>query len=212
MRIEEAKGAILAALLARAGAEGWSERCLHAAAADVGTDLAPIAFPGGVADAMRAFIVDADAHAGAALAEHDLEAMRVRERIAAAVRLRLEQHAEHKPSLRALVAALARPRFAGLAARSLWGTVDTLWYAVGDTSTDFSYYTKRALLAGVYATTLLYWLDDESADSTPTWRFLDDRIAEVMGIQRLRGRIESIFARSPVAGTARVRHRAAFHS
>ena len=198
---------MLDAFVAGAGAHGFSERCLHAAAAEVGTDLGGLAFPRGLADVIRAFITGADARAAAALAGRDLAAMRVRERIATAVRLRLEQHADHKPALRALVTALARPRFAGLAAGALWGTVDTLWHAVGDTSTDFSYYTKRALLAGVYAATLLYWLDDASADSAASWRFLDDRIAEVMGIQRLRGRLDAAAARRPFAGRAR-RHAA----
>ena len=200
---------MLAAVIARAGTLGFSERCLRAAAADVGAELTAIAFPRGIADVIRYFITTADSRAALALAERDLGAMRVRERIACAVRLRLTEHAAHKPALRALVTALAGPRFAGLGARALWGTVDTLWHAVGDISTDFNYYTKRTLLSGVYATTLLYWLDDESAGSAATWRFLDDRIAEVMGIQRLRGRIETVLAGSPAAGAARSRHRTA---
>lgn len=194
---------MLAGCAAHAGSHGFTERGLREAAAGVGAELARVAFPGGLGDVIRAFIDDADARAATALAGRDLAAMRVRERIATAVRLRLEQHADHKPALRALVTALASPRFAGLAAGALWGTVDTLWHAVGDTSTDFSYYTKRALLAGVYAATLLYWLDDASADSAATWRFLDDRIAGVMGIQRLRGRIETVLARPPSAGRRR---------
>lgn len=206
MRIDEARSEVLTAFVARAGTDGWSDRCLRAAAAEVGADLAAVAFPRGLADLTRHFIERADSRAAEALAEHDLEAMRVRERIAAAVRLRLVEHAEHKPALRALVTVLARPRLAALGARALWGSVSALWYAVGDTSTDFSFYSKRALLGGVYATTLLYWLDDESADSAATWRFLDDRIAEVMGIQRLRGRVDSVLARRPFAG--RTHHQA----
>jgi ubiquinone biosynthesis protein COQ9 len=202
MRIEEARSEVLAAFVARAAADGWSERCLRAAAAGVGADLAAVAFPGGLKDLTRHFIEGADARAAAALAAHDLEAMRVRERIAAAVRLRLVEHAEHKPALRALVTALATPRLAALGARALWGTASGLWYAVGDRATDFSFYSKRALLGGVYAATLLYWLDDESADSAAAWRFLDDRIAEAMGIQRLRGRLDSVLARRPLAGRA----------
>ena len=156
-----------------------------------------MAFPRGIADVIRYFVAQGDSRAAEALTEYDLEGMRVRERIATAVRLRLVAHAGRKLALRALVTALATPRFAGLGARALYGTVDGIWYAVGDASTDFNFYTKRALLAGVYTTTFLYWLDDESLDSAATWRFLDDRIAEVMGIQRLRGRIAAIVTRPP---------------
>ena len=207
MRIEAARREILAAFVGHAGTEGWTERCLRRATAEIGADVAGVAFPHGVADVIAAFIAEGDARAAEALARRDLGSLRVRERIAAAVRLRLELDAGHRGALRALVVALARPRFVALGARALYGTVDTLWYAVGDTATDFSFYTKRALLAGVYAATLMYWLDDQSAGSAATWRFLDDRIAEVMGIQRLRGRIDALKARLPCAGRAR---RAAF--
>lgn len=36
--------------------------------------------------------------------------------------------------------------------------VDDIWYWAGDRSTDFNWYTKRALLAGIYTSTgLLIW-------------------------------------------------------
>jgi ubiquinone biosynthesis protein COQ9 len=61
-----------------------------------------------------------------------------------------------------------------------------MWYAAGDQSTDFSFYTKRATLAGVYGATLLFWLDDRSDDAVETWAFLDRRIAGVMQIPQRR--------------------------
>ena len=47
-------------------------------------------------------------------------------------------------------------------------TVDAIWYAAGDSATDFNFYTKRGLLAAVYGATMLYWLDDRSPDCTDT--------------------------------------------
>jgi len=72
-----------------------------------------------------------------------------------------------------------------------------MWYAAGDTATDFSFYTKRGLLAGIYATTTLYWLDDKSPDHAATAEFLDRRIAEVMQIPKLRGRATAALGRLP---------------
>jgi ubiquinone biosynthesis protein COQ9 len=72
-----------------------------------------------------------------------------------------------------------------MAAECLYRTVDAIWYAAGDTATDFNFYTKRGLLAAVYSSTLLYWLDDTSEDSAKTWAFLDRRIAEVMKVPRM---------------------------
>ena len=69
---------------------------------------------------------------------------------------------------------------APLAAKLLYRTVDAIWYAIGDRSTDFNFYTKRGLLAAVYSATVLYWLNDKSPDCAATWSFLDRRIEEVM--------------------------------
>ena len=86
------------------------------------------------------------------------------------------------------------PSNAPVAARSTYQTVNAIWYACGDTSTDFSFYTKRATLAGVYAATVLYWLDDASDDFADIWGFLDRRIDDVMQIPRLRARMSGLAA------------------
>ena len=77
------------------------------------------------------------------------------------------------------------PLNAALGLKLLYRTVDAMWYAAGDTSTDFNFYTKRATLAGVYSSTLLYWLNDRSPGSEATWSFLDRRIDDVMKIDAL---------------------------
>lgn len=115
--------------------------------------------------------------------------LKIRDRIALAVRTRLLQHAAHREALRALASFLALPTNAGLAARCLWRTVDAMWRAVGDTATDFNYYSKRTLLAGVYGSTVLVWLDDSSEGFADTFAFLDRRIADVMTIERYKSRL-----------------------
>ncbi len=67
---------------------------------------------------------------------------------------------------------------------------DAIWHAAGDRSADFSWYTKRAILAAVYSATVLYWLRDTSEDDAATLAFLDRRLAGVGRIGRLRKRVE----------------------
>jgi ubiquinone biosynthesis protein COQ9 len=62
-----------------------------------------------------------------------------------------------------------------------------MWRAAGDAATEFNFYTKRGLLAGVYASTLLYWLDDSSDDCAATWAFLDRRTADAMRVPQAIG-------------------------
>ena len=88
--------------------------------------------------------------------------LKIRDRIKNAVRIRLERHAGNREAARRALALLSLPFNAPLAMRLLYRTVDAMWYAAGDTSTDFNFYTKRATLAGVYSSTLLYWLNDRS--------------------------------------------------
>jgi ubiquinone biosynthesis protein COQ9 len=52
----------------------------------------------------------------------------------------------------------------------------------GDRATDYNYYTKRLLLAGVLSSTTLFWLNDRSKDHAATWAFLDRRIDEVLKV------------------------------
>jgi ubiquinone biosynthesis protein COQ9 len=131
------------------------------------------------------------------LARRDLAAMKVRERIAAAIRIRLTQQAPHREAVRRALSLEALPRHAPAALAALYRTVDAIWYAAGDTATDWNFYSKRLLLAGVYSSTLLIWLDDRSEGLAATWAFLDRRIDDVMQIQKLRGRLDRLVGRLP---------------
>lgn len=188
---DETRDRLLAAVLEHVPFDGWSEAAVAAAAADLGIDAgeARDAFPGGPAALVEYHAAHADRQLDAALKEADLRAMRIRARVAHAVRLRLEPHARHREAIRAALPVLATPGHAPQALRSLYRTADTIWFAIGDRTTDFGFYTKRALLAGVYLSTLLYWLDDDSDGGEESWAFLDRRIADVMRVQALRGRL-----------------------
>lgn len=65
---------------------------------------------------------------------------------------------------------------------NLWKMADDIWFLSGDRSNDYNYYTKRALLLSVYASTELFMLTDKSKNFVETWGFLDRRIEDVMQI------------------------------
>jgi ubiquinone biosynthesis protein COQ9 len=85
-----------------------------------------------------------------------------------------------REAARSATAWLAAPLHAPLATRLTYRTCDAIWHAAGDTATDFNFYTKRGLLAGVVLSTTLYWLQDGSEGRQATSAFLDRRIAEVL--------------------------------
>ena len=196
---EQSRDRLLLAVLPHVAFDGWTDRALAAGARDAGMPEIDVQrfFPGGVKEIIAHFGDWADRRMAAELARHDPAALRLRERVALAVRLRLEALAPYREAVRRALAWLALPTNAPRAARALWRTVDAIWYAVGDRSADFAFYTKRALLAGVVSTTSLYWLEDGSEGFGATWAFLDRRIADVMRIPALKGRVERFAARLP---------------
>lgn len=60
--------------------------------------------------------------------------------------------------------------------------VDEIWHACGDTATDYNWYTKRGLLAGVYSATELFMITDYSPGYADTWKALDRRLEDVKRI------------------------------
>ncbi len=185
---------ILLAALPHVAFDGWTLRSLEYGAVDAG--FAPSdglrAFPGGMLEAVEHFADLGDRRMAEAVASMNLETMRIRDRIAAAVRARIEAVAPYREAARRATSFLAMPHNAGAALKATYRTVDAIWYAIGDRSADFSFYTKRALLAAVYGSTLLCWLSDESRDHQDTWAFLDRRIAGVMEIPHARARVEQV--------------------
>lgn len=171
--------------------DGWSSQALRMGARDAGladSDVERL-FPGGAMDAIDFLDRLSTDRMVEALELRDLAALRVRERAALAIRLRLEPLNPHREALRRAAAVLALPFNGPRAARMLWRTVDAIWYAIGDTSTDFNFYTKRALLAGVFASTTLVWLEDKSPACEASWAFLDRRIDDVMQIEKFKSRL-----------------------
>ncbi len=169
--------------------DGWSEAVLRLAAAEAGIDRAMVdaVCPRGAVDLALAYHEAGDAAMVAALHEADLDAMRFRDRVGFAVRTRLEV-VEDRELVRRGMTLFALPQYGADGTRALWRTADRIWTALGDSSRDINWYTKRATLSGVYGATVLYWLGDDSDGQARTWEFLDRRIEDVMQIEKFKAR------------------------
>lgn len=170
--------------------DGWTEAAFQAAMADTGVDegVARAVCPRGAIDLALAYHEEGDQLMLERLTATDLSDMRFRDRIAAAVRFRLEA-VDDKELVRRGMTLFALPSHAPDGAKAVWGTCDQIWTALGDTSDDVNWYTKRATLSGVYSATLLYWLGDDTTDHHATWDFLDRRIDEVMQIEKFKAQV-----------------------
>ncbi|MDP1961272.1 MAG: COQ9 family protein [Reyranella sp.] len=181
------------AVAAEAAFEGWTRTALAAGSRrlELPPGEADRLFPGGPIQILTHLSGRADLRTVEDMEKEGVSGMKIRDRIKSAVRIRLERHAGEREAVRRALAVLSLPFNAGLALKLLYKTVDAMWYAAGDTSTDFNFYTKRATLAGVYSSTLLYWLNDRSPGAEATWSFLDRRIDDVMKIEKLKSQVRS---------------------
>lgn len=209
--LEAARMKILEAALPNVAFDGWTPRLLREAADAAGVSHGEmrLAFPDGVLDLVEYFLADGDRRMEEALAREDIAAMKVRERITFAVRTRIEVDLHAREAMRRAITMLALPTAGTRGPHTLYSTVDAIWRAVGDTSTDFNFYTKRATLAGVFSAVTLYWFADSSENYARTWAFLDRRIEDVMRIEKVKAGVKNIAGRlpDPLALLGRLRYR-----
>ena len=144
MDLNEARDRLLLATLPHVPFEGWSNRALREAATDLGMDptMPERLFPGGPVQMVDHFNDYADRRMVAELDALPLAEMRLTGKVRAAVRARLEPWSADREAVRRALTLLALPQNASVAVRATWRTVDTIWWTVGDSSTDFSYYTS----------------------------------------------------------------------
>ncbi|WP_299147050.1 COQ9 family protein [uncultured Tateyamaria sp.] len=188
---ETTKDRLLDAALMHVPFDGWSETTLTAAARDADIDMAMAraVCPRGAVDLALAYHARGDATMVARLTADPLPD-RFRDKVATAIRVRIEGISD-KEAVRRGTTLFALPTYAADGAKAIWGTSDLIWNTLGDASEDVNWYTKRATLSGVYSTTILYWLGDDSADNQATWAFLDRRIDDVMQIEKVKAQIRN---------------------
>ncbi|HJR55284.1 MAG TPA: COQ9 family protein [Rhizomicrobium sp.] len=191
--------AVLEAALPHAAFDGFTDRVLEDAGKAAGLAKGELArlFPDGPISLIECYSDAVDAEMRERLAAMDLPSMKIRARITEAVKTRLAILKRHKEAARRAAALLSLPMHATLAAKLMYRSVDAMWRAAGDTATDFNFYTKRGILAGVYGSTLVRWFADASADEAATNQFLAARIENVMQFETFKAKAKEALSNFP---------------
>ena len=184
--------ALLDAALAHVAFDGWSEATFAAAASDAGLTRveAKALAPRGALDLAIAFHRRGDREMVKAIEKVDLSTLRYSERVAKALQLRIEAMRDRE-AVRRATTLFSLPMNAPEGAKLVWETADHVWTALGDTSDDGNWYSKRATLSAVWASVVLYWLGDDSPDYLKTREFIDRRIENVMQIEKMKGQLRA---------------------
>lgn len=166
--------------------DGWTAKAVDSAASELGIDAAQarLAFPKEPAAMVEAWIDGIDAAMEAHFTPDAIAAMKVRDRIRELIWFRLKTAGPAREAVRTALSILAMPQHVPLALKTGWRSADHMWRLAGDSSTDYNHYSKRLILSGVYGSTLLAWLDDQSEGWADTAAFLDRRLAGVMRFEK----------------------------
>lgn len=208
-RADEARARLLDAALPHVPFEGWSGSLLRLAAREAGmsADEASLYCPEGVLSLIVFWWREMDESAREAILSGE-SPTKIRERIRRAVVLRLAAADGHEDALARARARLLLPDAIATGAQLAWNTSDMIWRAIGDTSTDANWYSKRAILTGVWTSTLSIWLSERDLEKPRTLAFLDRRLANVMEFEKVKAKVNKQIARLPdlVAMAAKLRY------
>ena len=196
---ERERDRLIEAMLPDVAFDGWSHAALHVAARQLAMPAAEAValFPGGAPDLVAGFCGWTDRRMLDRFETEAADLSGTTAKVKRALELRFEIVAPWREAVRRSVSVLALPPHAVLGMRLLYDTVDGIWYAAGDTATDFSFYTKRATLAAVYTATLMFWLEDRSEDSADTVAFIGRRLADVARLGAVRSRMAAAIDQLP---------------
>lgn len=192
METSQIREEIMLATLSHVMFDDWSNQALYAGTQSAGYDTLTMhtEFPNGIQDVIVSFCTWADQTMLESLQQEDYKLCQgTSQRIGYLLNQRLNCLVSYKEPVRRLMAYFVLPPNNLLALRTLYTTVDTMWYAIGDKSTDFSYYSKRATLASICILSTCYWLTSNPED---TKRFIDKNLTALNTFGKVRRSIPSL--------------------
>ena len=207
---------VLHAALAHAPFTGWTDALLRQAAkeAELPDGAETLYFPDGVLALIGYWREQINGRAKAQIIAEKLLDLKVRSAIRRGVWIWLSQLDGHEDAARRAASRLLMPDAAGQGPSQIWKSADMIWSAIGDTSVDGNYYSKRAILSAVLSSTLIVWLsdnengadasvDNKSGDNEnrsgklKTQAFLDKRLENVMQFGRVQSDIKTRLSALP---------------
>lgn len=120
----------------------------------------------------------------------------VTQTVKALVLSRLRASENYKSIIKTSLFFMAQPGNAYEALNQLMKTSNKIWEIAGDTSRGRNFYSKRLILAGVYSSTLAYWLAKETRSIDGSEDFLDKRLDDVKNIGKISKQSIEVFERT----------------
>ncbi|RMZ83847.1 hypothetical protein DV737_g1416, partial [Chaetothyriales sp. CBS 132003] len=169
--------AILAAALRRVPEHGFTDEALTLGAKDAGyLDVSVQLFPGRAFDLVNYHLVTQRLALKDKVQFPDDAKLPVGSKIRSLVVTRLRANKDIIHQWQGALAHMSLVENIPASLSELHALSDEIWYLSGDTTVDFSWYTRRASLAAVYASSELFMTTDASPDFALTEEFVDRRL------------------------------------
>jgi len=188
---KEVRVDILQAMLPIVVFDGWNQKSLRASIKliNLPEGSEELYFPEGALEVIRFWHDQMNEFVKSNLESLNKSEMKIREQVTAGVLSALESIGSNEEAMRRAIIRLSLPDAAVQGPTYLWSLADSIWRAIGDRSTDYNYYTKRTILAGVLGSTVTVWISDSDQNKVKTKLFLDARISNVMSFEKSKFKI-----------------------
>ncbi len=170
---------------------GWNKNLVNLIAKEKKFSKSQIIslFPEGYKSILEFYISSTDQDMINQCKKLDLIRMKTSDRVCQIIKKRFEINQKEKKIIKKTLFYLTLPQNSKLATNSLYKTVDNIWYIAGDNSTDFNFYTKRAILSVIYTSTIFYWIfRDKDLDQTE--KFLKNQLSKLSKVPKIKEKIK----------------------
>lgn len=125
----------------------------------------------------------------------DLIRLKLHERIRELIILRLKIMLIEKKLISKTFLFLLLPQNYKFSIINLYKTVDEIWYLAGDNSTNFNFYSKRAILGSIYTSVMIHFINNNNIDDTI--EILNKQLKKVSKIPKIKNRVNDIIKLLP---------------
>ena len=176
--------------------DGWSENVLEKLV-NKNIDSSELAYyyPNGYKDILKFSLDEINYSLEKIISKTNIINLPLNKRIKKILMTRLEILNKDKKFFNKTFNHLILPQNTKILTKSLYKSVDTMWYLAGDNSTDFNFYTKRLILSGIYVSTLLIFFNKNIEEAEKN---IDRSLKRISKLPKLKERFSFIKENFPI--------------
>ena len=176
--------------------DGWSEDVLEKLVnKNINNSELAYYYPNGYKDILKFSLDEINYSLEKIISKTNIINLPLNKRIKKILMTRLEILNKDKKFFNKTFNHLILPQNTKILTKSLYKSVDTMWYLAGDNSTDFNFYTKRLILSGIYVSTLLIFFNKNIEEAENN---IDRSLKRISKIPKLKERFSFIKKNLPI--------------